>query len=152
MPTSLVMPTAAKLTAAIAFGGLAMLTANLVIEAMPTEQNMGYFIPINILIGAGAGWMVAGSRAPGGYVASFSYGITAAVIFAVVSLFTFSSYIMIIQSLRRRYDNGMEAVVGVFELMAEHFIIMANYEILGTLLIGGMLAGMLTEWVGQRFA
>ncbi|WP_208354103.1 TrgA family protein [Pseudaestuariivita rosea] len=145
-------PTAARLTAAIAFGCLSVILSNMVIDAMPTDLPAGHFIEINIALAALSGWLVAGSRAPAGYIAAISYGLTAIAVFLFLSLLTFSGYQMVINALRRQYDSGMEALVAVFEGMLQNFWIMATYEILGAFAIGAALAGLLTEWVGQRFA
>jgi hypothetical protein len=52
---------------------------------------------------------------------------------------------MIMLSIKQRYDGPMDAVLGVFELMLEYGSALPTQAILGTLVIGGMVAGLLAE-------
>jgi hypothetical protein len=78
------------------------------------------------------------------------YGITATVVTVVVAAFLQCFAIMIRQSLRRLYDGPVEAVVDVFELMVRNGQHLLHAEVLLALALGGVLAGLLTEWVGRN--
>ena len=103
----------------------------------------------------GSNPLLTGSRAGTGYTAAFSYGLTAMVAMVamvVMALFFNSSVVMIEQSLRKRYDGPGEAVTAVFEMFVEHGTMMMTPEIIGTLLIGGIGAGLVTEFFGSRYS
>lgn len=146
------MPTFGRLVGAILFGALAWYTTLLIIPLFPEETNLGLFQEVNTCLGLFAGWTVAGSRAGTGYVASLSYGLTALISLVVMGLFFNSFFVMIEFSLRKRYDGAGEAITHVFELFIEHGLMMATPEIIGTLLIGGLAGGLVTEFFGRRYS
>lgn len=146
------MPTFGRLVGAVLFGALAWYTTLLIIPLFPEGTNLGLFQEVNTFFGLFAGWKVAGSRAGTGYIASFSYGLTALISMVVMALFFNSFFVMIEFSLRKRYDGAGEAVTHVFELFIEHGLLMATPEIIGTLLVGGLAAGLVTEFFGRRFS
>lgn len=146
------MPTMGRLVGAILFAGLAWYTSLLIIPLFPVGTNLGLFQEVNIFFGLIAGWTVAGPRAGLGYVAAFSYVLTALVAMVVMALFLNSSVVMVEQSLRKRYDGPGEAVTDVFQMFVDHAIMMATPEIIGTLLIGGIVGGLVTEFFGRRFS
>jgi hypothetical protein len=141
-----------RLVGAILFAGLAWYTSLLIIPLFPVGTNLGLFQEVNTFFGLIAGWTVAGPRAGLGYVAAFSYGLTALVAMVVMALFFNSSVVMVEQSLRKRYDGPGEAVTDVFQMFVDHAIMMATPEIIGTLLIGGIVGGLVTEFFGRRFS
>jgi hypothetical protein len=146
------MPTMGRLVGAILFAGLAWYTSFLIIPLFPVGTNLGLFQEVNTFFSLIAGWTVAGPRAGLGYVAAFSYGLTALVAMVVMALFFNSSVVMVEQSLRKRYDGPGEAVTDVFQMFVDHAIMMATPEIIGTLLIGGIVGGLVTEFFGRRFS
>ena len=146
------MPTAARLTGAILFGALAWYASGLIVPRFPEGTDLGYFVVVNTVIGVLCGWRLAGPRAGGGYVDAFGTGVTTTVALVLLALFTNSLVVMIENSLRKFYDTPVEAVVAIFELMLEHGQLMATPLILGTLAIGGVVAGLGTEFVGRRYS
>lgn len=146
------MPTMGRLVGAILFAGLAWYTSLLIIPLFPVGTNLGLFQEVNTFFGLIAGWTVAGPRAGLGYVAAFSYGLTALVAMVVMALLFNSSVVRVEQSLRKRYDGPGEAVTDVFQMFVDHAIMMATPEIIGTLLIGGIVGGLVTEFFGRRFS
>tara|TARA_B110000977_G_scaffold151439_1_gene192211 strand:+ start:4383 stop:4823 length:441 start_codon:yes stop_codon:yes gene_type:complete len=146
------MSTMGRLVGAILFAGLAWYTSLLIIPLFPVGTNLGLFQEVNTFFGLIAGWTVAGPRAGLGYVAALSYGLTALVAMVVMALFFNSSVVMVEQSLRKRYDGPGEAVTDVFQMFVDHAIMMATPEIIGTLLIGGIVGGLVTEFFGRRFS
>ena len=145
------MPTMGRLVGAILFGALAWYTTLLIIPLFPENSPLGLFQEVNTVFGLIAGWTVAGPRAGSGYVNAFSYGLTTLVSMVVMALFFNSGVVMIEQSLRKRYGGPGEAVTAVFEMFVEHGTMMLTPEIIATLLIGGIGAGLITEFFGQRF-
>ncbi|AGI68772.1 hypothetical protein OAN307_c32550 [Octadecabacter antarcticus 307] len=146
------MPTMGRLIEAILFGALAWYTTTLIAPLFPEGTNLGYFHEVNTVFGLIAGWSIAGPRAGTGYVAAFSYGLTALVAMVVMALFFNSFVVMIGQSLLKRYDGPGEAVTDVFALFVEHAAMIMTPQILATLLIGGFVGGLITEFFGRRFS
>jgi len=146
------MPTFGRLVGAILFGALAWYTTTLIVPLFPENYDFGRFREVNIFLGLYVGWTIAGSRAGTGYVAAFSYGLTATVVLVISALFLRASVEMVQNSLRRRYDGLSEAVTAVFEIFIETAAEMYTPEILMTLLFGGIGAGLVTEFFGRRYS
>jgi len=144
------MPTAARFVGAVLFAALAWYVSGLIIPLFPEDTNFGWFVEVNTAFGVFCGWTIAGPRGGTGYVAAFSYGLTTAISLTVMALFFHSGYVMIEKSLRKLYKTPTEAVVAVFELMVEYGSMLLTPEILTTLAVGGIVAGLTTEAVGQR--
>jgi len=145
------MPTMGRLTGAVMFGALAWYVTLLIVPLFPEGTNLGLFQEVNTFFGLLAGWLVAGPRAGTGFIASISYGLTTLASMLVMALFFNSSVVMLENSLRRRYDGPGEAVTDVFEMFVAHGMMLLTPEIVGTLLIGSVIGGFVTEIMGRRF-
>jgi hypothetical protein len=145
------MLTAAKMAAAILYAGLAWYVSELIKPLFPEGQDLGWFSEVNAVIAAALAWNIAGSRAGGSWAAAVSYGLTTTIAMTFWGIFLQSGGEMIRQSLRKLYDGPSEAVVAVFGLMFEYGQLMATPQVLGTLLAGGVVAGLLVEICGRNF-
>lgn len=145
------MPTAAKLAAAVAFALVAVITAQLYIPYLPEGTQLGWFRPITGIIGFVVGWMVMGGLAGHGYRAAAESGIRTALTVVFWALLGFSIYLMVDRSMKMMYDGPMEAVLGTFQLMFEYGKKMLVPEVIGAVLIGGVLGGWFAEWAGKRW-
>lgn len=145
------MPTAAKLIAAILWAALAWYTSQLIKPLFPEGSDLGLFAEVNAAIGLVIGWQVAGSRAGGTWSAAISYGITATAALVLWCLFLHCFAEMVRLSLRRVYDGPVDALVGVFALMVENGRLMLDGQVIGTLVVGGIIAGILTEMAARRW-
>lgn len=145
------MPTAAKLAAAILFGLLAWYVSEMVIHLFPERTEPGRFSEYNAVLGVIVGWWVAGARARTTWPNAVAYGLTAALSMMLLALFLHSLIVMLNQSLHRVYDGPLEAVLDVVRLMLDKFSMIATPEIMATLLVGGVVGGIATEWVGRKY-
>ncbi|SEN29999.1 hypothetical protein SAMN04488103_104137 [Gemmobacter aquatilis] len=146
------MPTAGKLVGALLFAVLGYVTAEVFKPGMPPGTAFGYFSFICAGLGALCGWLVMGKRAGMNFAGVFSAGLQTALVLAFAALFGFSTYLMIGKSLRKLYDGPFEAVIGIFELMIEHGVLMLTPPVLMALLIGGPVCGVITGWFGRRWS
>ena len=146
------MPTAAKLVAFVLFGAFAWYVSQLVMGLMQEGTQPPLYAEGNAVIGAVLGWVVAGSRARGPWLAAVSYGLTATLAILFWWLFLRAFYDMIVAAMRGLYGSDPTlAVVDVFRLMMEHAQLMANSTVVTTLIAGAVICGLVTEWFGRRF-
>ncbi len=145
------MPTAAKLAAAVMFAALGWIAADMYKLGVPERTVWGYFNAICAAIGLLCGWFVMGSLVGQGYRAAIGYGLRTAVTLVFWVMVALCTYLMVLRSMSLRYDGPMEAVVGIFDLMIENGQPLGTLPVILTLLLGGTLGGMLTEWVGRRW-
>lgn len=146
------MPTFGKLVGAVLFGALAWFVSGLIVPLFPEGTQLGLFREVNTFFGMLCGWKVAGPRAGTGYVAALSYGLTTLVAMVVLALGFNSSVVMVEQSLKKRYDGPGEAVTDVFAMFVEYGMLMMTPQVVATLVIGGLAAGLVVEFFGRRIS
>lgn len=146
------MPTIPKLVAATCLAILAYIVTTQVIATMPEKESFGKLIPSSIIISLLCGWIFIGRRVGETYVIAISTGLSgmAAAVFWV--LLAQSGSEMLRLSLRRRFDGPMEAIVGVFQIAYEFGAKLAQTETVITLLVGGIIAGVLAEFAARRWS
>ncbi|SPH18285.1 hypothetical protein DEA8626_01818 [Defluviimonas aquaemixtae] len=145
------MPTAAKLFAAFAFAVLAFFAAEIFKPHMPEGTQFGYFSFVSALIGLVAGWRVMGPEAGRGNWQAVNTGVKTSAVMVGLALLIFSTYEMLLLAFRPAYKGPMEAVVGIFDIGVEFFRTMLAWDVLVVLIIGGALAGLLSEWAARRW-
>ncbi|MBT8410297.1 MAG: TrgA family protein [Octadecabacter sp.] len=146
------MPTFGKLVGAVLFGALAWYVSGLIVPLFPEGTRLGLFREVNTFFGMLCGWKVAGPRAGTGYIASLSYGLTTLVAMVVLALGFNSSAVMVEQSLDKRYDGPGEAVTDVFAMFMEYGMLMMTPQVVGTLVVGSLVAGVVVEFFGRRLS
>ena len=145
------MPTAGRLTAAICFAALALGFAYLSTQFFPEARAPWFWFPLNGLVGIGVGWTVVGSRVGRGFSAGLGNGITGTVATLFWVLFFMSFAEMIRKSMRRAYDDPVEAVVGVFEIMGEYAVDFADVNLAIYLAVATIVVGIIVEFIGSRY-
>ena len=146
------MPTASKLVAAVAYALLGFLAAQTFVKYLPQGTPLGYFREITAAIGFITGWLVMGKLTRKGYREAINAGLVTALILVFWALLAFSLYFMLKKSMRMMYDGPMEAVLGVFQLMFDYGKMLLVPDMLGVILIGGIVAGLVSEWAGKRWS
>ncbi|MBN2906011.1 MAG: TrgA family protein [Rhodobacteraceae bacterium] len=146
------MPTAAKLFAAIAFAVMAWFASQAVVPLFPEGTDLGKFAYVNATIGALSGWLVMGRLAGAGYGAAVTSGLRTTAVFLFYALLVHSIVKMLDQAVRMRYSDTMEALAGVFELVGIYgMMVFTAPQVMGILLIGGVLAAWTSEFAAQRW-
>ena len=146
------MPTASKLVAAVAYALLGFLAAQTFAKYLPEGTPLGYFREITAAIGFITGWLVMGKLTRKGYREAINAGLVTALILVFWALLAFSLYFMLKKSMRMMYDGPMEAVLGVFQLMFDYGKMLLVPDMLGVILVGGIVAGLVCEWAGKRWS
>lgn len=145
------MPTAAKLMAAICFAVVGWVMANYYAVNMPDSAAAGPIREGAALVGVIIGWSVMGNSVGRGYVEAAGSGIKTAVLVAVVALFLLALAEMLDNSVKMRYETAVEAILSVFQTMAKRSHALLSLGVFGTILFGGIVAGLLTENAGRRW-
>jgi hypothetical protein len=149
MPTP--MPTGAKLMAAASFAVVGWVFANYYAMNMPDASAAGPIREGAAVIGALVGWQVMGPSVGKGYVEAAGAGVKTAVVLAVVALFLLALREMLDNSVKMRYDGALDAILDVFETAVKRSQAMVSLGVFATLLIGGIVGGLLTENAGRRW-
>ena len=145
------MPTSGKLIGAIAFALLAWFVSDLVKQLLPEGTAVGMLSPVNAFIGLLLGWRILGARAGEGMTATTGHAITTAVSVTFMCLLAWGGYEMYKRSIRMYYDGPVEALQEMALLMGEYAAVAATPQTIGTLLVGALFAGWVTEAFAARF-
>lgn len=146
------MPTAAKLVSFVLFAALGFALAEVFKTATPDRTQFGVLSPVCALIGGFCGWIVMGPLAGRGMSAAWGFGVRTAITTVVFALLGWSLYEMILRSTRGGYSGSpMEALTGAVTLILQNGGLMLTPGFLGTMVIGGALAGIVVEWSGRRW-
>jgi hypothetical protein len=144
------MPTASRLVGAILFGFLAWFASDLVRPLLPDGTQDQLFSPLNAVVGLVMGWTIMGARAGQSMRTSLGYGLTTAAVIVFWCLLIWSGYLMVEASMKLRYNGPGHALQSMGLMMINHARMMATPTILGSLVVGGLFFGWLTEQVARR--
>ena len=145
------MPTAGRLAGAVFYGLLAGLLAYLLVPFFEESRVPRLWYPLCGVVGILVGWIFVGPRTGQGTGPAIGTGLTGSVAVAFWVLFFLSAYDMIKLSMRGRYDGPMDAVTGVFAIMADHALQFYAPMIVAVWIGGGIIAGLLTDAFGKRY-
>ena len=146
------MPTAAKLVAAICLAALGWVVADLIKPMLPEGTQVGLFSPITAGWGLVVGWTFAGKRLGDGTGTPIGIGIAAVVSQVFWVVLSFAGYEMIRLSTRLRYDGPVEALQDMFQIGIEYLWLAATPQVIGTVLVGGVVAGVVTGFAARRWS
>lgn len=145
------MPTTARLVAAILFAAIGWFTADLVKPLLPEGTAVARFSPISAISGFLVGWIFTGKRILMG--GGLGLGLTSSILLLFWVLLIFSGYEMLQISMRsNQFDGPMEALQGMFGIMIKYLWLIAIPKVIGALIVGGLLAGWITEFIAKRWS
>ena len=145
------MPNAARLVAALSLALIAFIVSGLVMPLMPEGLDFGYFTWVNVGLGVLCGWIVMGKRAGRGITPAINNGITGVLALLFWGLFVQGAYEMCRQAMRNRYDGPFEALGAIFTIGMDYGLTIMVPSIIWTLLVGGVLAGLATEYAWRQW-
>ena len=145
------MPTAARLTAALVLVMAGLAAVYFVLPLLPDSQPRDLLYPITLGFAAVVGWMFIGGRAGDGIVNAAFNGLTGGFLWTLATLFAFGVGRMWQLAFRRQYQDPFDAVLAVFEETVLYGQYVLNYNVLLSVAIGALLAGILAELADKRF-
>ncbi|CAM3662808.1 TrgA family protein [Phaeobacter inhibens] len=145
------MPTAARLIAALSMALVGIVVSFLIMPLMPEGTAFGYFVYVNAGLGAVIGWAWVGRHVGLGVVNAINNGLTGVGLLVLWGLFLQGAWEMFRLAMRNRYDDPFEALSAIFVIGLDFFFVMAVPHVLLALVIGGILAGLVTENAAARW-
>ncbi|TMM54679.1 TrgA family protein [Sulfitobacter sabulilitoris] len=145
------MPDASKLMAAVCLAILAFIVSGQIMPLMPESTDFGYFTWVNMAIGALVGWFVMGRRAGRGITSAVNNGLTGVASMVFWGVFVQAANEMVRLAMRNRYDNAFEALIAIFEIGAEYGLILIDFTVIATLIVGAVLSGLATEYAWRTW-
>lgn len=144
-------PNASQLVASTSLAIIAFIVSGQIMPLMPEGMDFGYFTYVNMALGIVVGWVVMGKRAGRGITPAINNGLTGVAVLVFWGLFVQGCYEMVRRAMANRYDGPFEAVAAIFELALDYAMDIFVPNILLTLLIGGVLAGLATEYAQRKW-
>lgn len=145
------MPDAARLVAALSLALVAFIVSGLIMPLMPEGLDFGYFVHVNVVLGLLCGWIIMGKRAGRGITPAINNGITGVVALLFWGLFVQGLNEMFRQAMRNRYGGPVEAVADIFKIGLDYGTTIFVPQVMITLLVGGILAGLATEYAWRTW-
>jgi hypothetical protein len=145
------MPTAARLVASICLLVVAFLVSSMIIANGEEGKDYGIFTYVNMIIAVACGWKIMGKRAGKGWTSGLNNGLTGVVSLVFWGLFVQGCNEMFRLAMRHRYDGPFEALLAIFQIGIEFGQQLLAPEILWTLGIGAVIAGLATEEASRRW-
>lgn len=144
-----IMPNAASLFAAVSLAIIAFVVSGQIMPLFPDGKDFGFFTLINMAIGIAVGWKVMGPRAGRGFTPGINNGLTGVAVMVFWGLFVQGCYEMFRLAMRNRYDGAFEAILAIFEIGYEYAVLIAQPNIIITLILGAIIGGLVTEYVSR---
>lgn len=146
------MPTAARLTSAMALAVLGAYFAYITVPRFTEGSLPGFWYPLCIAAGVWAGWVVMGKRMGNGYSAAVGNGFTG--VFAQVFwIFFILAFVDMLQkSMRRSYDGPVEALIDGAQIALEYGGELFSVDLVIALVVGAIAAAFFSEFYAQRFS
>lgn len=142
------MPTAARLVAALSLAVVALAISLQVIPQLPEGMDIGYFLPLNIGLGLVCGWIVMGPRHDKGFASAVNNGLAGVVVLVFWGVVLQGGNEMLRLSMERRFHGPFEAIPAVIKISVVYAQYLMQPWIIGTILVGGILSGLLTRMAG----
>ena len=146
------MPTGGKLVGAICFAILAYFISDLIKPLLPEGTAVGWFSPVNAVIGMMMGWSIMGRGAGETYRQAFGYGFTTLAGIVFWGLVAWSGYEMLKRSMRLYYDGPVEALQEMAALFVEYGRLAAVQEVIIPAVVGTIFFAWLTEYFARRWS
>ena len=146
------MPTGGKLIGALVFAALAYFITDLIKPFLPEGSRLGWFSPVNALIGFVMGWTILGRGAGKSYRNAFGYGFTTLSATVFWCLVCWSGYEMLRRSMRLYYDGPVHALQEMAQLFVEYARIGAVQEVIWPAVIGTVFVSWFTEFFARRWS
>ncbi|MDJ0825710.1 MAG: TrgA family protein [Rhodobacter sp.] len=144
------MPTAPKLVAAFLLCGLGFGVALLAVAYAPPHVRTGNVPVIAAGLGLLWGWRFLGRNVGRGVTTSLGIGLTAAAALALTSVLLIGFIQMIQRSMRLSYGDPVEALQDWIAIsIADAGTYVLNADVIGALLVGGLVAGLICEISGR---
>lgn len=146
------MPTTARLIGAVLLAALAFLAATMARPYLPDGEPAGMLTPVSVVVGVAVGWLFTGRHLDRGRGSPVAIGFGSAVLLVFWVALLFGITEMIDRSKRNSYRGSpTEAVQDVFNIMYDYAVDFFQFDLVAVLALGGILAGVITGWVGRRF-
>ena len=147
------MPTFAKLIGAVVFAAVGWWAAATYNQHLPDNVSLPR-LPLAMLgLGVVLGWYSMGAAAGKGYRESMAYGLRTSFLIGFCAMFGVALLLMLRKSTNQMYrGDPLMAVLDVPDLMYQYGKYMFTTDVMVSLLVGGLLGGVIVDYVARRWS
>jgi len=143
--------TSGKAVSGFCFAGVAYASAGFYQMQLPEVQRGEWISPIAALIGFAVGWQILGDQLNCDLRTAARRGVMTAFWLFVWAVILFSSAEMVKRAMERRSPNPGEAIGRVFGIMIEFASNALDAKVIASLVLGGVVSGVLAELANRRW-
>lgn len=145
------MPTGSRLVGAVAFAMLGYLIAGAAVATLPEGVTAPWLTPVAVALMVLHGWTLAGASAGQGWYLGAVNGLRTSLQATILGVAYFALYEMFSRAMSQRTYEVGEAALEALGLFLEYGEQILVRPVVGLVLVGGLVAGILTEAAGQRW-
>lgn len=146
------MPTTARLVGAVLLAILGAVAANQSKVYLPDGTPPGMLVPFSAAVGAVLGWVFTGRHLDRGRGSAIAVGLGSAALLTFWVMFLFAGVEMVNRATRLSYGGSPTAALqDVFAIMMDYGRDMLQFDVALILILGGIIVGGITAWVGRRY-
>ena len=145
------MPTAARLVAALSLAALACLITPQLQPLLPDGTDFLKVTGVNSGLGIILGWWLVGTRTGCDFWGRVNNGVTGASALLLLGVLVQGAAKMTDHAYRRLFGDPFEALASILLFALDYFLVIAVPHVLMTVLLGGVLCGLLTEFAARRW-
>jgi len=144
---------AARRVAALSLGMLALILSQQVMTAYVATYaviNFGWFVSVNAAVAVLVGWLFMGPQAGRGWGMAISNGLTSVLVFLLTALGLQAVNEFLRLAEKTQFSRLTLAIQAVFDRSLEWASLLLVGQIPWTIVIGGIVAGLLTELAARK--
>ena len=145
------MPTAARLVAALSLAALACLITLQLRPLLPEGTDVSKVAVVNAGLGIILGWWLVGTRTGCDFWGRVNNGVSGASALLLLGVLVQGAAKMTDHAYRRLFGDPFEALASILLFALDYFLVIAVPHVLMTVLLGGVLCGLLTEFAARRW-
>lgn len=143
------MPTFARLVGALLLAGLGVYVASLAKPYLPDGEPAEKLLPVTAVMGLIVGWVFTGKHLERGQGKGAAIGVGSALLLAFWVALLFAVQEMVDRSMRGSYGGSpTHAVQDVFNILLDYTAVL-QLDVIATAVIGGVIVGVVTAFVGK---
>jgi len=143
--------TSGKAAAGVGFAATAYIATNFYQMLLPEVQQGRWISPIAAVMGFIIGWRLMGNQVGTDLKSAARIGLGTSVWMFIWAVVLFASAEMVNRAMQRRTPDPGEAIGKVFEIIVDFTTTAMDFKVVATLVIGGMVAGVLAELANRRW-
>ena len=137
--------------AGLIWAALASYVSVLVMPSLGAGRDLTLFPLINMALGFLFGWNMAGPRVGMGWLTAIGTAGTTTIVLVLCAVVLHAFAEMVRLAFLQRYQDASLALIDTFRISVRFLRYLYRQDVIFALVLGSVIGGLLTEWVGRRW-